>query len=280
MMRAAHYLLDADPKILADPFARSFVGFSDDQVFLKELRKLYGGAFDRLEFPKQRTYFVLRSRYTEDELEAAVARGVRNYVMLGAGLDSFAFRRPDLMRVLNVYEVDHPSTQTWKRERLAELSLKVPATLHFVPVDFERETLTEGLAAGGLQPDSFAFFSWLGVNTYLTPDAVLHTLREIAGTTGAGSELVTDYIVPATMLDGADRALFDSHATRVAELGEPWLSFFRPDELEMHLQQIGFGQVSHFGPAEACARYFAGRSDGPFLTGLCRMFRLLKARIL
>src|SRR5215831_8924614 len=276
MLRAAHYILDGKPQLLVDSFARAFAGFSNDQALLEALQK---GLGDSAEFPKMRTFFALRSRYAEDELEEAVKRGVTNYVNLGAGLDSFAFRRPDLMRMLNVYEVDHPASQTSKRECLSELSLEIPGTLHFVPVDFERVTLAEGLATGGLKPDALAFFSWLGVAVFLTPDAVLHTLGEIANLAAPGSELVMSFTVPAAMLSNADRTLLEAFAARTAEVGEPWLSFFRPDELEMHLKQIGFGNISHFGPAEACERYFAGRSDGPFLTGHCRIFRLLKARV-
>ena len=134
MQRAAHYILDGEPKILADAFARDLTGFASDQELLDELHRIRA-ADGRIGPTKMRAFFALRSRYAEDELEAATERGIPNYVILGAGLDSFAFRRPEMMRKLDVYEVAHPASQTWKCERLAELSLELPPTLHFVPVD-------------------------------------------------------------------------------------------------------------------------------------------------
>jgi methyltransferase (TIGR00027 family) len=140
--RAAHLLID-DPKIFVDPFARTFAGFSSDDELLATIDK-YAFA----EFAAHRAWFALRSRYTEDQLAAAVASGTAQYVMLGAGLDSFAYRRPSALLGLRIFEVDHPSSQAWKRARLAELGMEAPPTLHYVPIDFERETLT----AGGAMP--------------------------------------------------------------------------------------------------------------------------------
>ena len=219
MLRAAHYLLDAEPKILADPFARIFAGFSSDGELLKTL--------DALAYPdyaRMRALFALRNRYAEDELEQAVRRGTSQYIILGAGWDSFAYRRPDLMRTLEVYEVDHPASQALKRERVAELGIETPATLHYVPIDFERETLDEGLAAGGVNRHALAFFSWLGVTQYLTPEAVLRTLGEIAAVAAPGSELVFQFVVPAATLSGEEGAVVTAYATRAAGIGEPWLS--------------------------------------------------------
>jgi methyltransferase (TIGR00027 family) len=176
--RAAHFLLDRPP-ILNDTFARAFAGFASDEELLDSLDKF---AFP--DFPNHRALFALRSRYTEDELAGATRAGISQYIVLGAGLDSFAYRCPDDMRSLRIYEIDHPSSQAWKRARLAELGIQPPVTLRYVPVDFERETLTQRLAAGGVNPGAKAFFSWLGVIQYLTRDAVLSTLREIASATG------------------------------------------------------------------------------------------------
>jgi methyltransferase (TIGR00027 family) len=119
----------------------------------------------------------MRQRYTEDELDKALARGVGQYVILGAGLDSFIYRRPDLAAGLRVFEVDHPATQQWKRARLRELHLNLPSNLTFIPLDFEQQTLADGLRAGGHQPELPTFFSWLGVTQYLTEEAVFETLR-------------------------------------------------------------------------------------------------------
>jgi methyltransferase (TIGR00027 family) len=158
MLRAAHYLLDAEPRILDDSFARAFAGFSSDEELLK--------ALDDLKFPdflRMRTLFVVRNRYAEDELARSVAQGTSQYVILGAGLDSFAYRRRDLLQVLDVYEVDHRASQAWKRHRVDELGIKVPGRLHHVPVDFEHETLTRALSAAGVDLGAATFFSWLGV---------------------------------------------------------------------------------------------------------------------
>jgi len=271
MLRAAHYLLDAEPKILADPYARSFAGFLTDDELLK--------ALDALAFPdyaRMRTLFALRNRYAEDELEQALQRGVSQYIILGAGLDSFAFRRPDLMRTLDVYEVDHPASQAWKRARVAALGIEIPAKLRYVPIDFERQTLAEGLAAGGVDRNAAAFFSWLGVTQYLTTEAVLHTLQEVAAAGPPGSELVFQFVVPATTLSREEGALVTALATRAAGVGEPWLSFFEPGDLEKHLKTIGFGQVFHFGPEQASQRYLFDRPDGLRLPAY---FHMIRARV-
>jgi methyltransferase (TIGR00027 family) len=269
--RAAHYLLDDEPKILADPFARDLAGFASDE----ELRKALD-AFALRDFARMRTVFTLRSRYAEDELGMAVERGLSQYIILGAGLDSFAFRRPDLMRALHVYEVDHPASQAWKRAKVAELGIDVPPTLHYVAIDFEHATLTEGLTAGGVKRDAPVFFSWLGVTQYLRRDTVLRTLREIASATAPGSELVFQFIVTATTLSKADADLVTTLAARAGALGEPWLSFFEPGDLEAHLRQIGFEQIFHFGPEQATERYLLGRADGLRLPA---HFRMIKARV-
>jgi methyltransferase (TIGR00027 family) len=271
MLRAAHYLLDAEPKILADPFARSFAGFSSDEELLKTL--------DALAFPdyaRMRILFALRNRYAEDELGQAVQRGISQYIILGAGLDSFVYRRPDLMRTLEVYEVDHPASQAWKRERVAELRIETPATLHYVPVDFERETLAKGLEAGGVNRSALAFFSWLGVTQYLTPEAVLRTLEEIAGVAAPGSELVFQFVVPAATLSREEGAVVTALATGAARVGEPWLSFFEPGDLERRLRLVGFRQIFHFGPEQAFQRYLLNRTDGLRLPAY---FRMMKARV-
>jgi methyltransferase (TIGR00027 family) len=158
MLRGAHHILDDEPKILGDAFARAFAGFASDKEMLANLDAM---AFP--DFRPMRTLFALRNRYSEDELATAIGRGTSQYVILGAGLDSFAYRRPDLLRTLDVYEVDHPASQAWKRARIETLGIEVPARLHYVPVDFEQETLTGGLTAGGINLDAATFFSWLGV---------------------------------------------------------------------------------------------------------------------
>jgi len=256
-LRAAHFLLDAEPKILDDSFARAFAGFANDEELSKALDTLVYPDFARM-----RTLFALRNRYAEDELARTIEQGTSRYIILGAGLDSFAYRRPDLMRTLDVFEVDHPSSQAWKRRRVAELGIRIPARLHYVPIDFERETLTAGLAAAGIDFTAATFFSWLGVTQYLSSAAVLGTLREVAELAAPGSEIVFQFIVPEATLTGEERSLVTDLAAGGAAVGEPWLSFLEPEELDAHLRQMGFRKVLHFGPQQATERYLLGRSDG------------------
>ena len=168
MHRAAHFLIDDEPKILADSFARAFAGFASDVELLAAVE-----SHPFPDFVAHRASFALRNRYAEDQLAAAVASGTGQYVILGAGLDSFAYRCPDALRGLQIFEVDHPSSQAWKRAHLAKLGMEAPPTLRYVSIDFECETLTARLDVGGVDRKAKAFFSWLGVTQYLTRDAVL-----------------------------------------------------------------------------------------------------------
>jgi methyltransferase (TIGR00027 family) len=266
MRRAAHYLLDAEPKILADGFARALAGFSTDEEFLRAFQ-----AVPNAHIPWLRMSFALRNRLAEDELAKAVKQGTTQYIILGAGLDSFAYRQPDLVRSLDVYEVDHPASQAWKRERVRALGIPVPPTLHYAPVDFERTSLTEGLTTAGLKRHESAFFTWLGVTQYLTRDAVLRTLRDVAALSTAESTLVMEFLAPPRTLNDEEAALVNSLAEASAKVGEPWLSFFTSDDMQDALTQAGFKSVEHFGPAEAFDRYLRGRTDGARLPGYFRM---------
>ena len=174
LMRAVHLSIDGDPKIFADPLAASFLG-PELATALKTTPQM----FQTPALRSLRAVFVVRHRYAEDELAKALARGVSQYVILGAGLDSFAYRRPDLRQTLHVYEVDHPATQQWKRQRLTDLGIAIPDNLTFIPIDFEVQTLAEGLAASTFRHDEPAFFSWLGVTQYLTANAVFSTFKTL-----------------------------------------------------------------------------------------------------
>ena len=204
---------------------------------------------------------LVRQRYAEDELATAVQRGVGQYVMLGAGLDSFAYRRPDLATLLRVFEVDHPATQQWKRARLRELSVHLPSNLTFIPLDFEQHTLADGLHAGGHRPELPAFFSWLGVTQFLTEEAVFTTLRYVASL-APGSEIVFQYFLPEALFDDENRRLLALWKARRASVGEPVLSQFEPTTLATRVQEFGFTQVWDVGPEALDARYFVGRTDG------------------
>ena len=269
--RAAHLLLDEDPKILVDPFARAFAGYASDAEMLQALASM-----EMIEFPRMRAVFTVRSRYAEDKLNEAIVRGIDQYIILGAGLDSFAYRRPDLSASLDVFEVDHPASQAWKRARVAELGIAAPPHLHHVSIDFEQRTFGEGLAESIVDLGKPVFLSLLGVTQYLTPDAALRTLRDVAATTAPGSELVFQFVVPPATLARNEAALVTAFAERNGAAGEPWLSYFEPTEMERHLLVAGFSWVVHFGPEEATERYLRGRRDG-----LCMpaYFHMIKASI-
>ncbi len=222
MMRAAHLLMDDAPKILRDELAIGLCGFESEMAFRAaleayraEVAQRFTPDFARFELSSLRAIMAVRNRYAEDELKTALQHGVTQYVLLGAGLDSFAYRRRDLSDVLRVFETDHPATQQWKRARLRELNVTLPDNLTFVPIDFEKQTLREALRAGGYRMEEPAFFSWLGVTQYLTQDATLGTLQEIA-LLAPGSEIVFEYSVPEEQLNGEERQYWASHLTRVA----------------------------------------------------------------
>jgi len=180
---------------------------------------------------------------------------------LGAGLDTFAYRNPYPEGVLRVFEVDHPTTQSWKRARLEEVGLTLPGDLTFAPVDFESQTLEDGLRSADYDPAQYAFFSWLGVTEYLTAEAVMATLRFIASMP-VGSGVVFDYMIAASLLTPTQRLGFDALSRRVASAGEPWQAFFDPELLTKDLRAMGFRYVEDKGPEEINARYFRDRKDG------------------
>jgi len=174
-----------------------------------------------------------------------------------------------------VFEVDHPASQAWKRARVAELEIAVPARLHHVAIDFERTTLAEGLAENAVAPGRRMFVAMLGVAQYLTDDALRQTLRDVAATTAAGSELVMQYVVPLATFAGDEAALVQGLSARASTSQEPWLSFYEPAEMERVLVDAGFGDIVHFGTEEATARYLRGRADGLRLPAY---FQMIKAR--
>jgi methyltransferase (TIGR00027 family) len=256
MRRAAHQLLD-DPKVFDDPIALRIVGKESASILQAKPSQFENTPLS----PYLRAFIAARSRYAEDELAVGVRRGVRQYVILGAGLDTFAYRNPHPEGMLHVFEVDHPTTQSWKRARLQEVGIALPGDLTFAPVDFETQTLEEGLRDAGYDSGKCTFFSWLGVTEYLTPEVVMATLRFVASAP-VGSEIVFDYMISPSLLTSAQRSRFDALARRVASAGEPWQAFFDPKLLTRDLQVMGFGYVEDNGPEEINARYFKNRKDG------------------
>jgi methyltransferase (TIGR00027 family) len=206
-----------------------------------------------------RLFIAARSRFAEERLAAAVARGVRQYVVLGAGLDTFAQRNP--FEGLRVFEVDHPATQAWKRERLRQAGLPPSASLAYAPVDFERQTLAAGLAAAGFQTEAPAVFAWLGVVVYLTRAAVFDTLAFIAK---GANEVLFDYGEPNAAFPRDHQPRLAAREARLAAMGEPWLTRFEPVELAAQLARLGFDAVEDLGPAEIAARFLGvARPSGP-----------------
>jgi methyltransferase (TIGR00027 family) len=198
-----------------------------------------------------RLFIVSRSRFSEDALAASVARGARQVVVLGAGLDTFSLRNP--FPDVRVFEVDFPTTQAWKRDRLKAASLAVPKTLTFAPVDFEREGLADGLARAGFRRDQPAFFQWLGVSMYLTRETVFSTLDFIASI--PGSAVALDYTEPFENQSPERRASLTAMAESAAARGEPWLSFFDPPEIAAVLREKGFGDIEDLGFANLIKHY-------------------------
>jgi methyltransferase (TIGR00027 family) len=247
--RAAHQLLEYG-SIFTDPLAVRILG-EDAETIARQAAESPSGRMMRI-------FIAVRTRFAEDALAAAVERGVRQLVVLGAGLDTYAFRGAMRER-LRVFEVDHPATQAWKRRRLDEAGIALPECLTFAPVDFERETLAGGLHDAGFDPAQQTFFTWLGVVPYLTEEAVWSTLGFIASLPN-GAHVVFDYSEPPDSLSPEMRELHDRRAARVAELGEPWVNYFESDQLRARLMELGFSSVEDLGPAEIAARYFPTRA--------------------
>ena len=250
--RAVHQVLE-HPPVLADPVAIPLLGprFACDAV--RESGRIARAV---------RAFMAARSRYAEDRLAEAVARGVGQYVVLGVGLDTFAYRNP--FAHLRVFEVDLPATQEWKRALLAEAAIAVPADLTVVPIDFEAETLGAALERAGFDTGKPAFFGWLGVTPYLTPDAFRSTLAAIAHLpTGSGVSL--DYALAPENFGPIRRMAFEQLARRMAAAGEPFRLSFTPEKLDEEFRRAGFRAFAQHDADELNARYFAGRADGLLL---------------
>jgi len=260
--RAAHQVLDR-PLIFEDPLALKILSDEARERLRAEAEAENNNPWGR----GLRIFLVTRSRFAEEELARAVEQGVRQYVVLGAGLDTFAYRNP--FRELRVFEVDHPETQAWKRKQLELAGIAVPESMHFAPVDFERDTLQHGLEAVGFRCEEPAFFAWLGVVPYLTREAAFSTLQFVAALPPR-SGVAFDYAIPREMLTETERRAFDLLAERVARAGEPFRLFLRPDELEAELRAMGFNQIEDLDGTAIRARWFpeAAEQSRPRRAGL------------
>jgi methyltransferase (TIGR00027 family) len=255
--RAAHQLLD-EPTVLHDPLALQIIGSEAAEALRSNPKEHH--AFSRA----FRAFMAARSRYAEDELACAFAQGVRQYVVLGAGLDTFAYRNPH--PGLRVFEVDHSATQAWKREQLQAANIAIPESLTFVTIDFDRQTLADGLGHPGFNASAPAFFSWLGVTPYLSREACMSTLSFIAKMP-AGSGVVFDFVVDRRLLNPGQRMALDALSKRVAHYGEPFQLFFDPAKLQDELKSLGFHRTDFLQGRELNARYFKDRTDGLLVRG-------------
>jgi methyltransferase (TIGR00027 family) len=277
VFRAAHLVMDDDPKVFEDPFAFALSGAPGllkehaNTVLTRFVAKLGAEAGPRV-FRYLRALTVMRSRYAEDELRLAIERGLMRYVILGAGLDSFAYRHPDLTSSAQVLEVDHPMTQTWKKERLLELGMHQPSNLVFLPLNLKQHSLTDGLTSAGYGPAEPAFVSWLGVTQYLPESVVFRILRQV-GSLPDGTEVIFTYVAPRNTLDHESQRLWDICSQSTRERGEPWITFFETTRLIRTMQKLGFSEIQNLAPKEANARYFSGRRDNLSVAGIEHVMR-------
>jgi len=253
-MRAVHQLIDEEPKILNDPIVLRLLGASTlDQIHLNPKK------FRTPRMKALRSRIVMRSRYTEDCLAEAVENGVQQYLILGAGLDTFPYRQPDWARILRIFEVDHSASQRSKRERLALAGIEVPSNVELIACDFETTSLRDCLRKSSFDSGKPAFLSWLGVTMYLSTDAIDAVFR-LVSSLPKSSEIVFTFASPASTAKG--NYCEPSIGAFAAANGEPWLTRFEPNDLAHKLHGLGFSTVSFLSAPEAEARYFRGRHDG------------------
>lgn len=261
--RAAHQVLD-HPRVFDDPLALRILDLERDPA----ARPLLEAADPTPYARGLRAFLAVRSRFAEEVLRQAVDLGVAQYVVLGAGLDTFGCRNP--YPGLRVFEVDRPEMQAWKRARLSGAGIPAPASLRFAPVDLATQDLMEELPRAGFDPAAPALFAWLGVAQYLPAAEVLATLRAVA-CLPEDSAVVFDYALAPHLIEPRLRGVYDALAARVASAGEPFRSGFDPAALRADLAGMGFTSVTDLGPDELTARYFADRDDGLGIRGFTRL---------
>jgi len=249
--RAIHQLFDAQPRILDDPVTPLMLGPT-------VLQRLSGPAITKTS--GLRAHIVLRSRFTEDRLAGAVRRGIKQYVILGAGFDTFAIRQPSWANKLKIIEVDQPKTQDLKRSLLKIAGLTIPANTSFACIDFEHESLTERLLSHHFAVDEPTFFSCLGVMVYLKKKAIDVILGSVA-MFPVDSEIVLTFAEPVEITTSLVSQSVSSLAQRVASVGEPFISYFKPEEIKAKLHSAGFSKVEILSAAVAKSRYFRHRPE-------------------
>ena len=268
--RAQHHLSD-EPKVIDDPFAHRLLTAGEVAAIadrcVRDGMELGVTASDReqllartLRTVKPAAFVLARARYTEDRLAMAIQRGVDQYVLVGAGLDSFAFRDQSAHGTLQIFELDHPQSQAFKRKRLAAAGLSEPANLHFGAIDFERENIGQVLSRLPFHTDAPALFAWLGVTMYLTRAAIDNTLRAVREVAASGSEFVFDFIAASTISNGSERMKKLRERTRA--IGEEIITGIDPRTLAAELEATGWKLIEQLDGAEIHRRWFAARDDG------------------
>jgi methyltransferase (TIGR00027 family) len=251
LMRAAHTRLDPHP-LINDPWG--------DRLVPESAKRALASSDESLDesLMRSRPYanVITRTRYAEDALKAAVSGGVRQYVLIGAGFDSFSLRRPAFAANLQIFEIDFPATQNLKIERMDACGITLPGSVHFIAADLSLESIAAALARSSFETTRLTFFSWLGVTMYLTREANLATLRSIAACSPAGSEVVFTYLDERLFQAQSDS--FRELQQRVTAMGEPFLSGFNPAELAANLAICGLDLIEDLNGSEAAARYGRG----------------------
>lgn len=254
LWRALHAEVDAPPHVLEDEIGLALAAPDDDWRRRPDMEPNFTKIF--------RASIVARARFIEDLVEEQAGHGVRQYVILGAGLDTFVQRRPEIASKLRVFEVDRPGPQAWKRHRLIELGIGIPTELRLVPVDFESgDDWWQRLIAAGFDTSAPAIVASTGVSMYLTADAITATLRQVASL-DRGSTLAMSFLLPLELMESEERRGFEIAEKGARASGTPFVSFFRPEEILALAREAGFGRVEYVSGADLSERYFAGRADG------------------
>ncbi|MBN1170590.1 MAG: class I SAM-dependent methyltransferase [Micromonosporaceae bacterium] len=264
--RAAHLIVDGQPTIFADTLAEALLGSSAE-----ELLGYHRAHHDEPILVNLRAQMVCRSRFTEERLAAGVAAGIDQYVILGAGLDSLAYRWQRVDR-LRVFEVDQPATQQWKRQQLAQAGIAEPETVSFVPLDLNDGQLAAKLSNAGFDASRPAVASWLGVTMYLSQTTLDATLAAV-GDLAPGTELIMDYVLPKHLRDAAGQRYAELIAPAVSEIGEPWRTCLAPDEVAAMLQAHGFEVLENVGQSDSIGAELWNRDDALYPSELLSIVR-------
>ena len=272
-LRANHFQ-NAENPVFSDPFAFELTSTGWKKLLTTPLTvKVMNSSMFNRTLGLLTGQVVGRSRYAEDSLQQAIQQGIQQYVLVGAGLDSFTLRQAQQYPNLKIFEVDHPDTQAAKQKKLKEFG-EIPTNVEFVAIDFEKESIADALARSGFQQDQAAFFSWLGTTHYLEPQTTLYTLQSIANIAAANSEVVLDYSIDYRELDGVERfgSLFVSQFTRF--LKEPLKGQFRPGILHQEVEKMGYVVAEDLSGDGLSERYFHNRPDHIRHTIATRMLHL------